>query len=207
MHIASTMPQGIFCPLPAVSNLEFCNFTYMCIRDPLAFEGALRVPENLQDIVIPLLSLILDKVDTDDYIYATVSRKHIQPYEHGNRTGWHVDGFLSDDRSFIWCDSMPTAVAVGEFCVDADHHTSLAQFERQVTKHSTRFLEPYTLYELRDCVHRPVINSTSTVQLRTFVKIVISKERFNGIGNAWNYLLPHIKPTKQRGASRNHTVV
>ncbi|AHY26794.1 hypothetical protein vB_AbaP_Acibel007_23 [Acinetobacter phage vB_AbaP_Acibel007] len=207
MHIASTMPQGIFCPLPAVSNLEFCNFTYMCVRDPLAFEGALRVPENLQDIVIPLLSLILDKVDTDDYIYVTVSRKHLQPNTCGNRAGWHVDGFLSDDQSFIWFDKLPTQIALGGFEVSPDHEQSLEQFDAQVDYGNIQYTEPAMLYELKDCVHRPVFNHTNDVQLRTFVKIVISKERFNGIGNAWNYLLPHIKPTKQRGESRNHTVV
>ena len=55
--------------------------------------------------------------------------------------------------------------------------------------------------------HRSAINSTDKTLLRTFVKITFTTELFNGFGNAWNYKLPHIKPSKYRDIERNHGVI
>ena len=69
-------------------------------------------------------------------------------------------------------------------------------------------LQTNTLYKLdQTCVHRPSINTSNQSVLRTFIKVTFSSELFNGFGNAWNYKLPHIKPTKNRAESRNHGII
>ena len=98
---------------------------------------------------------------------------------------------------------MPTEVAIGKFNISEDHHKSLFEIEEQVQVFTN--LESNTLYMLdQTCVHRPAINSTDKTLLRTFVKVTFTDELFNGFGNAWNYMLPHIKPTKNRSVERNH---
>ena len=207
MRIQSHLISAVPCPLPSVNDLEFCQSVYLCIRDPQFADGGLLIPDNYQDVVMPLIASLLDQVEPEDYIYVTIRKQHIQPQSCGNREGWHVDGFLSDDRSFIWFDSLPTQAAYGVFDVEPDHERSLKQFNEQVDHSFINNLPTETLIELGDTVHRPVFNTGIDVVLRTFIKIVLSKEKFNGVGNAWNYKLPHIKPTKTRGAVRNHTVL
>lgn len=207
MQVLSHLPSATPCTIPNVADLEFCQAVYLCVRDPKFSDGEVLIPENYRDTVMALLIHLWDKVESDDYIYVTLRKQHVQPRSCGNREGWHVDGFLSDDRSFIWFDKLPTQAAYGVFDVEPDHETSLRQFNEQVDYGFVNDLPTETLIELGDTVHRPVYNNGTDVVLRTFIKIVLSKEKFNGLGNAWNYLLPHIKPTRQRGSLRNHTVI
>ncbi len=205
IKVLSGVPRGVHLNLEhATRSLEFCNFTYMCIKLP---NGGLKIPENLKAVLMPVLANLqhFTDVQADDYVYATVSRKHVQPFTHGNREGWHIDGFLSDDKSYIWCDTLPTEVAVGEFSLTPDHEVSLQEMKDQVV--FSMPMQTGVLYELGDVVHAPTRNNTPDVVLRTFIKIVISKERFNGLGNAWNYKLPSFVPTNARSTHRNHTVV
>ena len=188
-----------------INDLEYCNITYICIKEP---HGAVQVPDNLKGITYPLLYSILKDVHPADYLYLTVKKGHVQPYTTSMRSGFHVDGFLSNDRNWVFSDSIPTQIAVGQFSVDADYEKSLEQFRDQAYGKECEYLKPHHLYYLdRECVHAPSLNSSGEVVVRTFIKLVASPNLFNGIGNAWNYKLPHIKPTSERGNSRNHTVV
>lgn len=207
MIINSKLPEGTRILGLNYDALEFCNFTYMCVKEPY---GDIRVPENLVNIIKPVLKEVMKSkhIHAEDYLYISVKKSHVAPYTTAMRSGFHVDGFLSEDRNWILSDSLPTKVALGGFSVDADHEQSLEQFAVQARYKEHVQLKPHTLYFLdHECVHAPSLNPRPETVVRTFIKVVASKELFNGYGNAWNYLLPHIKPTAKRGSSRNHTVV
>lgn len=206
MIINSKVPEGISILGLPTHNLEFCNVTYMCIKEP---KGLLQIPDNFLGMVGPVLTELLKHESFDDeYVYFSLKKGHVSPYATPMRSGFHVDGFLSDDRNWILSDAIPTTVAIGQFDVEADHESSLQSFDAQALLKNKVQLEPHKLYELdKDCVHASTKNCTNETIIRTFIKVVVSKEKFNGIGNAWNYKLPHIVPTAHRGSTRNHTVV
>ena len=197
-----------------VSGLEFCNIVYMCVKQ--AGSSEYQIPENIRDLIeqiIPDIYSLSPNLYNDDwtkYCYVTIKKMFIQPHTLGNREGWHIDGFKSDQENFIWSDSdaVPTEVSLGDFELTNDHNKSLTEMLEQSCNNFNLQLESNRLYMLdQECVHRPTLNKTNTSVLRTFIKVTYSKELFNCIGNAWNYKLPDIKPTKQRFNCRNHSVV
>ena len=208
LNILSGIPQGIKLNINA-NNLEYCNFVYMCIKEPNSYY---HIPDNILGFLEPILNTIWNNYISSEqsrnqYCYVTIKKMYIQPNTFGNREGWHIDGFLGGDQiNFIWSDDLPTEVAIGEFNISKDHHKSLFEIENQIKDFTN--LESNTLYMLdQTCVHRPTINSSNRTLLRTFVKVTFTNELFNGFGNAWNYMLPHIKPTKNRFTERNHGVI
>lgn len=213
LKVLSTMPVGF--PLKLDSRgLEFCSSVYMCIKQ--VGEAHYSIPDNLSPIVHQILggiySLDHNIEDWESYCYITIKKGYIQPNSLGNRDGWHIDGFLSDQRNFIWsdCDATPTEVCEGEFHLTPSHDASLGEMLDQAGKpnHFIHQLKSGVLYELdQNMVHRPTKNLTREAVLRTFVKITFSRELFNCVGNAWNYKLPHIIPTVKRAETRNHTVL
>lgn len=206
MIINSKAPKGTTILGLPFQGLEFCNVTYMCIKEP---KGLLSVPDNFKKVLQPVLVELFKHNDFDDqYLYFSLKKGHVAPYTMQMRSGFHVDGFLSEDRNWVLSDSLPTTVALGQFSVEPDHEVSLHEFNDQARLKKHEKLKPHTLYELdKECVHSTSINLSGETVVRTFLKVVASKEKFNGIGNAWNYKLPHIVPTAHRGSTRNHTVV
>lgn len=197
-----------------VSSLEFCNIVYMCIKQ--AGSSEYQIPDNIKYLIEQLISdvyILSPNLYDDDwtkYCYITIKKIFIQPQSLGNREGWHIDGFKSDQENFIWsdCGVVPTEVSLGCFELTNDHNKSLTEMLGQSCNNFNLQLESNRLYMLdQECVHRPTVNKTNTSVLRTFIKVTYSKELFNCIGNAWNYKLPHIKPTKHRFEHRNHSVV
>lgn len=196
------------------NNLEFCNIVYMCIKE--AGCSDYQIPENIRDLVEQVLSDIrhlspnLIKEELEKYCYITIKKMFVQPNTTGNREGWHIDGFKSDQENFIWSDSdsLPTEVSLGVFNLTNDHQISIDEMMTQSTKKFNLQLKTNCLYLLdRECVHRATANKTENTVLRTFIKVTFSKELFNCLGNAWNYKIPHIKPNKTRLGSRNHGVI
>lgn len=209
LKIVSEIPKGIPLNLnDLVQRLEYCNIIYMCIKE--SNSCTYKIPDNMLAILEPILNIIwaegLEQYQ-NKYCYVTIKKIYVQPQTVGNREGLHIDGFLSDQCNFIWFDSLPTAVAVGEFNLSEDHKKSLEEIEKQMNEngYDSFMLSNNHLYELtQNCVHGPIENYTNSVILRTFIKVTFSEELFNGLGNAWNYMLPHIKPTKNRSVERNH---
>lgn len=208
----SKLPTGI--PLEIdTSSIEYCNHAFMCIKQEGSSEYS--VPDNLQLLVTQMLSGIYDLSEylyDNDYrynCYLSIKHEYVNPLSIGNRPGWHIDGFKSDQFNFIWFDSIPTEVCTGSFHLTNDHNISLEEMMVQSSgndkfKHT---LPVNTLYEMnKECVHAPSYNTYNPI-LRTFIKITFSKEQFNCIGNAWNYKLPHIKMTSHRNIHRNHSVL
>lgn len=212
MEVLSCIPKGVIANYDT-SRLEFCNIVYMCIKNIDSSEY--QVPDNIYSLVSSVISDIyklspsLYNDDWTKYCYLTIKKMYIQPNSYGNREGFHIDGFLSDQDNFIWsdCEATPTEVALGTFILSDDHEKSLGEMSLQASKMFRQTLSTNVLYNMnQSCVHRPTNNRAAGAVLRTFIKLTYSKELFNCYGNAWNYKLPHIKPNTQRGETRNHTV-
>lgn len=213
IHVKSDIPNGVVSNYN-VETLEHCNIVFMCIKQKGCSEY--QIPDNLQYLVSDVLSDIyrlsphLYDDDWTKYCYLTIKRSYIQPNTLGNRQGFHIDGFKSDQENFIWSDhsATPTEVAIGNFLLTNDHDKSLIEMNEQASKFFKNQLKPNTLYEMnQECVHRPTVNNLNVAVLRTFIKITFSKDLFNCFGNAWNYKLPHMKPTTFRNETRNHSVL
>lgn len=196
------------------TDLEYCNIVNMCIKD--INSDIYEIPDNLHKYVAPLIndaylltpSLLLGS--NKSYVYLTIKKMYIQPNACGNRDGWHIDGFMSDQLNYIWsdCDAVPTEVSIGEFTLTLDHEKSIDEMYEQSCGNFIAQLKSNVLYEMdKSIVHRPSKNNTNSAVLRTFIKLTFTKELFNGYGNAWNYKLPNIKPSKDRNICRNHGVV
>lgn len=212
MEVLSCIPKGVIANYDT-SRLEFCNIVYMCIKDIDSSEY--QVPDNIYSLVSSVISDIyklspsLYNDDWTKYCYLTIKKMYIQPNSYGNREGFHIDGFLSDQQNFIWsdCEATPTEVALGNFMLSDDHEKSLDEMTLQASNMIKQTLSTNVLYDMnQSCVHKPSNNRADKAVLRTFIKVTYSKDLFNCYGNAWNYKLPHIKPSTQRSDIRNHTV-
>ena len=175
---------------------EFCYVQYLPIALP---RSKIAVPPNLQ-WVMPLLDCVPIKVT--DHVYLTVKHMFVSGTDCGNRPGWHSDGFGTDDLNYIWCDRSPTEFAIQPFTLSADCTTSMQEMEEQFV-HGTEVVYPPNTLLLLD---QGVIHRTPTYcepGYRAFVKISISKHRYNLKGNAHNYELDYDWPMVERAVERN----
>lgn len=208
--------------LPEMRAEEFQHVVYM----PIAADGVFDLPDGLR-WATPAIYAVFDHLHgarcpdlfTDWYVYLSVKHGWVDAGQAGNREGWHIDGFGSPgDKNFIWCDSTPTEYLKGTFVVPSDHKGCLERLAYLAGKvgiqhkprndlaplHITQgHLETHTLYELGQTVHQP--SKALVSGMRTFVKISVSRERYDLVGNARNPLLPSTHwPLKAREGVRNH---
>lgn len=203
VKVTSKVPTSVNLNIDT-SLLEFCNADYLCIKEP---NGKISIPENYNSVInvnskleCAVRALIqksnmkeLD-IDKECYWYLTIKKGFINPQTFQTKNEWHIDGFMRDDYNFSWSDSLPTIIALGDFEVTPDRYNSLSEYESQLNEVVESKVN--TLYNLdRECVHKPMQNLTDETIVRTFFKITITKRLFNSKGNAWNYLIPHIKAT------------
>ncbi len=181
---------------------EFMFVQYMPVK--MADDWDLKIPNNLA-CFIPLIKAIGGTVDNSDYVYLTAKKMFVSAQCAGNRPGWHIDGFGTDDTNFIWSDSMPTEFCIQDFELPDDHDISLQQMEQQARAENIKTYPNKSLLGLNSSmVHR--VSILPFEGFRTFVKISISKERYNLIGNAHNYLFDYDWPMTERSTTRNHPV-
>ena len=174
---------------------------YQCLPIKLRDTDGFRVPERLK-WVEPLLKCIHGT--ENKYVYLTVRRTYITEGYSGSRDGWHSDGFLTKDINYIWYDCLPTEFAVQDFDVDENCSDSLRQFEEQVDMDNVITYRNKTLLRLDSSViHRPAKN-TSVNGIRTFIKVSVSNDRYNLVGNSHNYLLDYKWDMVDRDETRNH---
>jgi len=179
---------------------EYCYSMYLPIKMP--FTGV-RVPSNLKWLK-PLVNrvMILEAVE-DKHIYLTVKHMYVEGTQ-GNRPGWHSDGFMSEDINYIWYDSSPTEFCIQGFNLSQDHQLSLQEMEEQGDINNIVTYPCKTLLRLDQYViHRTAIAPPG---VRAFVKISISKDRYNLAGNAHNCLFNYDWDMHPRASYRNHPV-
>jgi len=188
------------------------------IMAPEASEGLrgyARLPPALHG-VMPILEQAMLRENTEHrywkYAYLSARKGWATPDNPLNRPGWHCDGFGSPDMNYIWWSGAGTRFAVGNFGeISDDLKLSMRQFEaRCVTRNYAH--EPVRI-ETPEAKHlyqidRYVVHATPVLrigQMRQFVKISFSNERYNLYGNSHNYLFDYDWPMVDREEIRNDT--
>lgn len=138
----------------------------------------------------------------EEYVYLTVKKMFVGAGVTPNRPGWHADGFGSDDLNYVWYDCVPTIFNVSNFRITDDHLKSLEQFEQQALPKNDVTYPNCCLLKLDSTVVHRVGDADKQV-MRTFVKISISKRRFNLSDNSINYGLVYDWPVFDRQEIRN----
>lgn len=197
-----TAPQnlGTF-PL---SNKEMMFYLYLPVK--MKSSDEIRLPERLKFLEELLEKVIADSEKTLDlsehYVYLTAKTLFVQSGAPGNRPGWHVDGYGSDgDLNYIWYNMNPTEFAVQDFYnIPDDDFESMVEMERQVKDVVTYPNE--TLLRLDESVVHQVSPVVDT-GVRTFVKVSVSKHKYNLEGNSHNYLFDYDWKMYNRSELRN----
>ena len=176
---------------------EMLFFMYLPIKMPYT---SYRTPERLK-VFQPLIDQV--DVDANDYVYLTAKRLYVTPDNMGNRHGWHCDGFGTPDRNYIWTDIHSTEFCVQPFFLNSNCCESMEQMERQAREENIMTFKDGDLLKLtEDQVHRvPVLDYSG---MRTFVKISVSKDKYNLVGNSHNYLFNYSWLMTERIEERNH---
>lgn len=165
----------------------------------------LRYDKRL-DVFRPLIDAVVKYEGIniiDSYVYITAKHTFVSEHNAPNRPGWHSDGYLTDDLNYIFYDKFPTEICIQDFNLTPDHTISLKEMEEQVKEENIITYEPYTLIRLDQYnIHRvPLIKESG---MRTFVKITVSKEKYNLIGNTHNHFFDYNWDMKKRDVDRNH---
>ena len=90
LNVLFGIPQGIKVNVDT-DNLEYCNFVYMCIKEPNSYY---HIPDNILGLLEPILNTIWNNYVSSEqsrkqYCYVTIKKMYIQPNTFGNREGWH----------------------------------------------------------------------------------------------------------------------
>ena len=186
---------------------EMMFWLYCPIKKPGPLD--MIVPANLTQY-----NMLLERVFQDvgiarwreSYVYLTAKTLWVNPENPGNRPGWHSDGFMTDDLNYVWSDRDGTVFWEPTWRADftQDHVASLAEMQQAASVGPTRTYPDKTLLRLDETViHR--IADFPDGRYRTFVKVSISTQKYNILGNSYNHMLPLGVGYFVRGKERNHT--
>lgn len=189
---------------------------------PIFVPGATRIiiPPNLAQFE-PIVEAALDDLeeqgiyyyDDDLYVYLTAKTLWVSGDYVGNRPGWHCDGFGTDDINYIWSDRAPTEFLTtgltGDLSLSDDCGVSMTQMHGYGLRPAmygaeiTTYPDKHLLRLLPNVIHRSPVDFEAG--MRTFVKVSVSKDRYDLVGNSINHGLPHSQwPLVSRKGERNH---
>lgn len=138
----------------------------------------------------------------DSYVYLTAKRMWQEPNVSFNRTGFHTDGFGTPDINYIWSDCKPTIFNCSKFNLSEDEWLSMFEMGQQADKrYDVGFADKMLLRLNQYNVHK--VGSYDYGSMRTFVKVSISKDKYDLVGNSHNYLLDYEWPMRPRQQERN----
>lgn len=179
-----------------ISPKEMMFWLYCPIKLPNGY--GLVIPDNL-DQFWPLVKAVCDDcgydVWKDSYVYITAKTLFVTADNPGNRPGWHSDGFMTDDLNYVWSDTNGTMFWEPKNRVSfvQDHMASLAEMHEaaEVGPHHV-YPDKHLLRLDQSVIHR--VADVHTPRVRSFVKISVSRDRYDLVGNSVNYqLAPHWK--------------
>ncbi len=190
-----------------LNPVEMMFYLYLPIK--MSGSDDVRIPERLQYLKPVIDSVVQDSREalpdfSDHYIFLTAKTLYVEPGASGNRPGWHADGYGSNgDLSYLWHNMNPTEFAEQTFHdVPDDDIESMLEMERQIDYDAIRTYADCTLLRLDESVvHR--VNPEVTKGIRTFIKVSVSRHRYNLAGNSHNYLFDYDWPLTNRGDIRN----
>lgn len=185
---------------------EYFSYTYYPIKlrgdTQLAYEERLAVFEPLMGRAVCHFVGIrgLDEY-VDSYVYVTAKHAYQRPDKGFNRAGWHSDGFMSDDISYIWSTNQPTVFNDGDFELTQDDLKSMEEMELQADPENNFTLPNKSLI----CMDQFSIHKVGDIEEgnRAFFKMVVSKDKFDLKGNSRNYLLDYNWEMRYRSSERN----
>lgn len=138
----------------------------------------------------------------NSYVYLTAKHLYQMPNCSFNRTGWHSDGFLTDDINYIWSDKYPTIFSRTEFELPLDDLLSMEEMEKQAMPfHNVTYGDNRLLRLNQYNIHK--VAPVTEVGMRTFLKLSFSKDKYDLIGNSHNYLIDYNWEMKNRKEHRN----
>jgi hypothetical protein len=142
----------------------------------------------------------------DSYVYLTAKTLYVSPESPGNRPGWHSDGFMTDDLNYIWSDRSGTEFWKPNYArsFTLDHQLSLSEMEQAVANEPmiVTYPDKHLLRLDEFVIHRVARQSPG---MRTFVKVSVSTNPYNLIGNSINHGMPTGWTYSPRASERNHT--
>lgn len=138
----------------------------------------------------------------ESYVYLTAKRLYQSDNNKFNREGWHSDGFLTNDINYIWSDKFPTTFNKSKFNLTKDDKLSILEMQQQAQKINDVFYNENELLRLNQYnIHR--VSNIDEPAIRTFLKISISKDKYDLKGNSHNYLLDYKWQMRERNNYRN----
>lgn len=138
----------------------------------------------------------------DSYVYLTAKRLYQSGGCYFNRVGWHSDGFMTDDINYIWSDKIPTIFNLTSFKLSQDDNVSMLEMDQQADLNKNVLYENNTLLRLDQYnIHK--VNESNFCDIRTFVKISISSDKYDLKGNSKNYNLDYDWIMRDRKKDRN----
>ncbi len=210
MSVAGDPPKDL--GLIELESSEMMFWMYLPISVPQSHSFIL--PDNLKQFG----ELVLAVRDDDPsafflrYAYLTVKTLWVEGDYIGNRPGWHIDGYGTEDVNYIWADRAPTLFLSqkNRWMLSDECDLSLHQMAK-----IGRYAEAYKHVGLRTYPDKHLLRLDNKVLhrsptnfepgYRTFVKVSLSHDRYNLKGNAVNHLLPETHwPLVDRRTERNH---
>lgn len=138
----------------------------------------------------------------DSYVYLTAKSMYQTPNQSFNREGWHSDGFLTDDINYIWSNRFPTVFNTSRFNLSNDDLKSIVEMKHQVDEANNMVFKENELLRLNQFnIHR--VAEITEPTFRTFMKISISRDKYDLVGNSHNYMLDYNWDMKPRRTERN----
>jgi hypothetical protein len=185
-------------------QIEIACDEFMFVQDMLIAQphSLPKLPRQVQCFAPLVEEVMAIGVPADCYIYLTAKRLFTSPTCCWNRPGWHIDGFGTDDRNYIWSDSFPTEFCVQSFELSDDHTMSMIQMAEQARRKNIVTYDNKLLLGLDNTVVHRVAPVTSC-GVRTFAKVSVSRNRYNLRGNAHNDLIGYDWLMVDRAVDRN----
>ena len=179
---------------------------YLYLPIKLANSNKLVVSDRLK-IFMPLINKVVSEMKSkgiyyESYLYITAKHLFITPTYLGNRPGYHSDGFMTKDINYVWCDCNPTIFNSTKFNLTQDDVLSLQEMEDQALPKNEVTYPNYSFLRLNEFnIHKVAPNTQ--VRMRTFLKLSVSKDKYDLVGNSHNYGLRYDWEMKERGEVRN----
>lgn len=190
-----------------LSPVEMMFWLYCPIK--MADDSQLVIPDNLQQF-LPLIETARDNCLgrwRSNYVYISAKRLFVSPENPMNRPGWHSDGFMTDDLNYVWSDRDGTFFWEPKRLVSfiQDHTASLPEMEAAAEQGPVVVYPDKHFLRLDETViHR--VADLAEPHMRSFVKISVSRHRYNLVGNSINHRLPNNWGFAPRSEHRNHPV-
>jgi hypothetical protein len=137
----------------------------------------------------------------NSYVYLTAKHSYQKEGCGFNRPGWHSDGFGTNDINYIWSNKQPTIFNSGDFYLTDDDEISMVEMLEQADDSKNYSFPNNTLIRMDQfTIHKVAPYESGN---RAFVKISISKDKYNLRGNSINYELDYDWDYVERSTKRN----